>query len=292
MESNALSPRELRRFAFLSGRQKGGKLTPGEFEEWDGLFAKARGEVPADDLAPVGNSAWAEYYGCSVKQIRNWLNDAAAAGAPAPPFSDPPAMERWWPSVYKHRPSSKIRFAIEKFLSGKYPVPGRPSPPSLAPPPAAMMEDPIDFAPPAESFGTLDSLSLARIAVQDAQAIYDREKQRNNIPGIQQASRALREAQQNLSTLEQRSTKHLLATGDLINGPEAAARLTALWRTVPREMGSVIIARLSSLHALPQADLAAAVHDAIAAAMAHTRDHLLQLTNAELFALRSGNAAA
>jgi len=290
MESNALSPRELRRFAFLSGRQKAGKLTPGEFEEWDGLFAKARGEVVKDELAPVGNALWAEYYGCSVKQIRNWINDASAAGAPAPPFSDPPAMERWWPSVYKHRPSSKIRFAIEKFLSGKPPVPGRPSTPSPAPSPTPP-EDPIDFAPPVESFGTLDSLSLARIAVQDAQAIYDREKQRNNIPGIQQAGRALREAQQNLSTLEQRSTKHLLATGDLINGPEASARLTALWRTVPREMGSVIIARLSSLHALPQADLAAAVHGAIEAAMAHTRDHLLQLTTAELYALKTEKIA-
>lgn len=291
MESNALSPRELRRFAFLSGRQKKGNLTSGEFEEWDGLFAKARGESPPDELAPVGNAAWAEYYGCTVKQIRNWINDASAAGAPAPPFADPPAMERWWPTVYKHRPSSKIRFAIEKFLSGKHPVPGRPSIPAPTLPPTPP-EDPIDFAPPAESFGTLDSLSLARIAVQDAQAIYDREKQRNNIPGLQQASRALREAQQNLSTLEQRSTKHLLATGDLINGPEAAARLTALWRTVPREMGSVILARLSTLHALPQADLAAAVHDAIQAAMAHTRDHLLQLTNAELYALKTEKTAA
>lgn len=73
---------------------------------------RRRGDIPR----------WAESYGYSVRQIKNWLADGKGAGKP-PPLDEPAKMPGWFESVYSKRCPEKLATAVGR-LTGEGPKQG------------------------------------------------------------------------------------------------------------------------------------------------------------------------
>lgn len=164
---------------------------------------------------------YAEKYGYSIRQVKNWIKDGRDKKSP-PPLDTPAEMPNWFESVYSRRCPEKLWTAVE----------------SLASPPTS--EAPRDLAPialPELKPGELGILqTLQRVREADArnhklylQALEQGDQARANFHSkeITRLSAELRQLEKQVQTLNEK-TRVVVPAVEVRN--EVTSMLTSLYR--------------------------------------------------------------
>jgi len=237
-----------------------------------------------------GLQEWATYYEISLRQAFRWQTASLEKMQGHPPFQDPPAMIAWWGRCFKNRVSSKITKANAKWATGARPSnqPSQSPPDSSdsAPDVTAPKEANFDFGELNTDLTTLNSISVARMAVADCWAIYQDARTRGALGELDHLRQNLQRSQETLSKLESRSTRQLQAEGALVLASEVQARLLPLLKVIPQQFSRTIETALlrlltDQLHITPET-IRAAVSAAQSEACTHITNHLLPLTTDEI----------